>query len=636
MFLRATDRPRGTRLSLRIAVLGGIAVALFAVLFFRLWSLQILDGKKYLAEAQNNRTREYKVIAPRGNILARNGKVIVDNRTSLALVVTMDKLPADEAKAEAELKRLGDLVHMPPKRVRKVIEESEERAAGAPVTLRQDIGYDVVYYLKENQQRFPGVTVQRVFVRDYPNGDLAAHLLGTVGEIEEEELKEPQYKGLEPGDEVGKSGLERAYDSKLRGTPGVTRVQVNAAGQPTPGGRLVSTSPEPGESLVTTINPAVQEAGEYALSSRGLPGAFVSMNIHTGEILGMGSYPTYDPTFFTEPFTQKEYEEKFGDPLLAPQLNRAIASQYPTGSTYKVITALAALENGVITPSTVVEDPGYIELAGQKFENDEGAVNGSISLVHALQVSSDVFFYKLGLQMWNKNWLQNWSHKLGIGDTAGLDIGGEGETLVPSKAWRDKLAAEGLAEERPWSAGDNIQLATGQGDLQTNPLQMAIAYATLGTGGKVPTPHVGLSTEDAAGRPGEEFEFAEPRRKVKIDAAYQRDILEGLHEAAQVTGGTAVDTFGEFPIPIAGKTGTAERPPNGTQSWFIALSPYPSPDIVTVATIEHGGYGAESAAPAVKEILEAVYSKQIEKAAETETGGEEEIVEETATTEGIG
>ena len=296
MFLGPADRPRGSRLSLRIAVLGGIAVALFAVLFFRLWSLQVLDGGKYLAEAQNNRTREYKVIAPRGQILARNGKVLVDNRTSLALVVTTEKLASGPGEEEAELKKLGSLVHMPLKRVHAVIAEAEKKAAGAPVTLRQDIGYEVVYYLKENQQRFPGVTVQRVFVRDYPEEDRAAHVLGSVGEINEEELEEPQYKSLEPGDEIGTSGLEGAYDEVLRGEPGVTRVQVNAAGQPTPGGRLVSTPPEPGDSLVTTINPAVQEAGEYALASRGLPGAFVSMNIHTGEILGMGSYPTFDPT----------------------------------------------------------------------------------------------------------------------------------------------------------------------------------------------------------------------------------------------------------------------------------------------------------------------------------------------------
>ena len=283
----------------------------------------------------------------------------------------------------------------------------------------------------------------------------------------------------------------------------------------------------------------------------------------------------------------------------------------------------------MITPQSVIQDNGFIEIGGEPFENAEGAVNGPVSLVHALQVSSDVFFYELGLRMWNKNWLQQWSHELGIGRSTGLDIGGEGETLVPSKKWRDQLAAEGGAEGRPWSAGDNVQLATGQGDLQTNPLQMAVAYATLGTDGKVPTPHVGKAVEDAAGRPIKEFnELDEARRKVKIDPAYRQAILEGLHEAAQVSGGTAASVFGEFPIEIAGKTGTAERPGHGNQSWFISLSPYPSPDIVTVATIEEGGYGAESAAPAVEEILEALYSKQIEEAAEE--GGEEGLSEETA------
>ena len=637
MFLRSDDRPQGSRLSLRIAVLGGIAVALFAVLFFRLWNLQVLDGSKNLAEAQNNRTREYRVIAPRGNVLDREGEVIVDNRTSLALLLNTDKLPSDPAEEEAELKKLGALVHMSLKKVRRAIAKGEEVAAGAPVTLRQDIGYDLVYYLKENAEKFPGATVQRVFVRDYPDGELAAHVLGTVGEVTEEELEEPQYKTLDPGDKVGHGGVEGAYDRWLRGTPGVTRVQVNAAGQPTPGGRLTSTPPEPGDNLVLTINKSMQEAGEYALASRGLPGAFVSMNIHTGEILAMGSYPSYDPTEFTEPMSQKEYDERFNDPILAPLTDRATESAYPTGSTYKIITALAALEHGVVTPQSVIDDNGYIELAGETFENAEGVANGPVALVRALQVSSDVYFYKLGLAMWDKNWLQQWSHKLGIARPTGLDIGPESEGLVPSKAWRDKLFEEGETD-RPWSAGDNVQLATGQGDLVTNPLQMAVAYATLGSGGKVPTPHLALSVEDAAGRVLEEFEFREPRRKVKINPAYQHEILEGLHEAAQVGDGTAADVFAGFPVEIAGKTGTAERQGKGNQAWFIALSPYPDPDIVTVATIEDGGYGAESAAPAVKEILAALYSKELEKAAET--GGEESLSEEAlseeALTEGTG
>jgi penicillin-binding protein 2 len=608
VFPRPSDIPRRSRLSLRIAVLGGVAVALFAVLFFRLWNLQVLDGSKYLAEAQNNRTREYRVLAPRGDILARDGEVLVENRTSLALLLTTDKLPSDPAEETKELTELGELAHMSLKKVRQTIREQEEVAAGAPITLRRDVGYDLVYYLEENQRRFPGVSVQRIFVRRYPDGSRAAHVVGSVGEISEKELKEAQYKGLSPGDEVGQSGAEYVYDKYLRGTPGVTRIQVNALGQPTPGGQLLSEAPTPGDNLVLTINPEVQAAGEAALAERGLPGAFVTMNIKNGEILGMGSFPTYDPSVFTHPMTQKQYDALVNDPIAAPIIDRATESAYPTGSTYKIITALAALENGVITPQTSIFDNGFIELAGQKFANAGGASYGPLTLVPALQVSSDVFFYELGLRMWDKNFLQQWSHELGIARPTGLDLGNESPGLVPSKKWRDELFANGETE-RPWSAGDNVQLATGQGDLQTNPLQMAIAYSTLGTGGTVPTPHVAKEVEDAAGRVIKEFEF-KPRRHVKIDPGSQQAILEGLHEAAQVDPGTAAGVFGGFPVPIAGKTGTAERPGHADQSWFAALAPYPDPRIVTIVTIEEGGFGAESAAPAALQILEAYFNKQ--------------------------
>ncbi|HET7444425.1 MAG TPA: penicillin-binding protein 2 [Solirubrobacterales bacterium] len=619
MFPRPDDIPRRSRLSLRIAVLGGVAVALFAVLFFRLWNLQVLDGGKYLAEAQNNRTREYRVLAPRGDILARNGEVLVENRTSLALLLSTDKLPDDPAEEKQELTELGQLAHMSLKKVRRTIREQEEVAAGAPITLRRDVGYDLVYYIEENQRRFPGVSVERVFVRRYPDGSRAAHVVGSVGEISEDELKEPRYKNIEPGDEVGQSGAEYVYDKYLRGTPGVTRIQVNALGQPTPGGQLVSEPPTPGDNLVLTLDPAVQEAGEAALAERGLPGAFVSMNIDNGEILGMGSYPTYDPAIFTHPMTQKQYDALVNDPIAAPILNRATESSYPTGSTYKIITALAALEAGEITPSSTINDNGFIELAGLKFQNAGGVSYGPLTLVPALQVSSDVFFYELGLKMWDKNYLQHWSHELGIARPTGFDLGNESEGLVPSKKWRDELFANGETD-RPWSAGDNVQLATGQGDLQTNPLQLAIAYATLGTGGTVPTPHVAKEVEDAAGRVIKEFKF-KTRRHVKIDPGYRQAILEGLHEAAQVPPGTAAGVFGGFPVPIAGKTGTAERPGHADQSWFAALAPYPDPRIVTIVTIEEGGFGAESAAPAALSMLEAYFNKQATEV--TSSGGAE-------------
>jgi penicillin-binding protein 2 len=303
----------------------------------------------------------------------------------------------------------------------------------------------------------------------------------------------------------------------------------------------------------------------------------------------------------------------------APLLDRATEGEYPTGSTFKIITALAALENGVITPNTVIDDPGQLCLGEECFENAEGAAYGPLSLVPALEVSDDVFFYTLGLKMWDTNELQEWAHKLGIGRATGIDIPVNTNGLLPSKHWRDQLFKEGETE-RPWSAGDNIQLATGQGDLQTNPLQMAVAYAALGNGGKIVTPHLGMEIEDAAGRVLKEFD-PPPQRKIHIDPAMRSVILEGLHQAAQGPRGTSDPIFGGFPIPVAGKTGTAERHGHADQSWYAVLAPYPNPRIVTVVTIEEGGFGAQAAAPAAHTILETYFHDQI--AAENRAGGGE-------------
>jgi penicillin-binding protein 2 len=594
------------RLALRLALFGGFAVVLFAILFLRLWLLQVLDGEKYLAEAKNNRTRSFRTSAPRGEIFDRNGNLLVANRTSLALQVNPRKLPIDPAERRAELSRLAGLTHSTLRRVRRTMHEELKLAPAAPVTLRRDVGHYLVYYLQENQERFPGVEVQRVFVRAYPDGTLAAHILGNVGEISKDELKDPRYHGLLPGDEIGQDGVEDTYDRFLRGRPGLTRIQVDALGEPTPNGRLVAKPPAPGDNLKLSIDTDVQVAGEAALAAQGLPGGFITMDVHTGEILGLGSFPSFEPALFTRPLTQAQVNETYRNPA-APLADRAISGLYPTGSTFKIITALAALENGVITPSETIYDGGSITVGGQEFQNAGGAAFGSVSLVPALQVSSDVYFYTLGLRMWDTGDLQHWGHALGIGRPTGIDLPVAEESLLPSQRWRNQLYAEGETD-RPWSAGDNIQLATGQGDLQTNPLQMAIAYAALGNGGTIVTPHVGREVTDAAGRVLREF-APPPRRHIHIDPEYRADILEGLHEAAQVNGGTSFGIFGNYPVPVAGKTGTAQRVGHEDQSWYLVLAPYPDPKIITAVTIEEGGFGADAAAPAALQILEAYFNK---------------------------
>jgi penicillin-binding protein 2 len=617
MYLRSDERgpAMNNRLALRIAVFGGFALVLFGVLFFRLWTLQVVNGEEYLAEANNNRTREYRVAAPRGEILDREGEVLVDNRTSLALQVNPRKLPADETERRAQLARLADLTGMGLRRIRRTMREELAEAPAAPVTLRRDVGRYLVYYLQENQDRFPGVEVRPVFVRDYPHGTLAAHLFGTVGEVNEEELKEERYRSLEPGDVVGKDGVEYHYDSVLRGRPGATVIQVDSMGRPTPGGQLEEVEPEPGENLRLTIDSSLQEAGDAALSGVGLPGAYVAMDVRDGAILAMGSNPSFDPAVFTKPLTQSQVDELFRDPVTSPLTNRAIAGAYPTGSTFKPITSIAALASGVVTPSEAIYDDGAFTLGGITFQNAGGAAYGSIAMETALEVSSDVYYYTLGDRMNGTTALQQWARRLGIGRETGIDLPGELPGLLPTPAWRNQLYREGLTD-RPWSAGDNVNLSVGQGDLQADPLQMAVAYATIANGGAVPRPHVGLRVEDAAGRVLREIE-PPPARHVEVDPEWRQTILDGLHAAAQAPSGTSYAVFGGFPVPVAGKTGTAERPPYGDQSWYVVLAPYPDPEIVVAVTFEEGGFGADTAAPAALQILSEHFEKEA-KAVESE------------------
>ncbi|HEY8779621.1 MAG TPA: penicillin-binding protein 2 [Solirubrobacterales bacterium] len=587
--------------ALRVAILGGAALVMFAVIFFRLWYLQVLSGDKYLVEANNNRIREIRVTAPRGQILDRNGQVLVENRTSLALQLNPQKLPGNAGERRAELTRLGHAAGIPLRRIRRDMHDQLKVLASAPVTLQRDVNYDLVYYLQEHQANFPGVAVQRIFVRRYRDGTLGAHLFGNVGEIDSKELKEPRYKGLKPGDQIGQDGVEYTYDRYLRGRDGQTRVQVDSLGRPTPGGQLSAVPPKPGDNLQLSIDSGVQAAGESGLASLGLPGAFVAMDVRNGQVLGLGSNPTFDPSVFTKPITQSQYKQLTSNTTDAPLTDRAIRGLYPTGSTFKPITAMAALTGGVITPATPITDTGGLTVGGITFHNAGGGAYGTLSLPSALQVSDDVFFYTLGLRMNGTIQLQKWAHRLGIGTPTGIDLPGESAGLLPTPAWRNRLYRKKLTD-RPWSAGDNINLAVGQGDVQVDPLQLADAYAAIGNGGTLLRPHVGMQVVDTAGRVVQELNPS-PRRHIPINPGYRSAILDGLHMAAQSPGGTSYAVFGGFPVPVAGKTGTAQRTGQADQSWYSVLAPYPNPRVVVTVTIERGGFGVDSAAPVAEQIL---------------------------------
>jgi penicillin-binding protein 2 len=611
-----TRTPMSPQLALRVAIIGGVALIMFGVIFFRLWYLQILSGDRYLAEANNNRVRDIVVQAPRGQIVDRNGRKLVDNRSGYAVVVNPAKLPQDPTRRRdtlAALARvLGEHRHT-------LIRDVEKQFTAVPFSnavAKDDVPGPVYSYILEHQQDFPGVSVEQMFFRYYPHGEIGAHIFGTVGPVTSGELKQKRYHGVQMSDRVGQSGIEYSYDRYLRGVDGADRVQVDALG--TLRGELTKREPKPGRQLRLSVDYGVQKVGQDALAGR--RGAFVVMDIHSGEIRALGSTPSFDPNVFAKRIKESDYKRLTSADNGAPLANRATQGAYPTGSTFKLITSVASLESGVTTPDTPYTDGGSFTLGGGlTLHNAGGAAYGTLSLRRAIQVSSDVFFYHLGAELnsaGDGQNLQRWAYKLGIGHRTGIDLPAEGSGLLPTKKWRDHLFKK-KQTDRPWSIGDNVNLAVGQGDLQADPLQMAVAYATVANGGKVVRPHLGLRIEDAAGVAIQELKMP-PRRRVHIQPQFRQAILDGLSAAAESPGGTSYPVFGEdhsFPIKVAGKTGTAERPPNGDQSWYVALAPYPNPRYVVAVTVENGGFGAETAAPAAKQIIGALFNVKAKKGA---------------------
>ena len=629
--------PTHAQFAVRVAVIGGIALIGFGAIFFRLWFLEILSGESYLKEANANRVREITIPAQRGDILDRNGNVLVDNKTVLSLQVRADELPEAATERNKELKKLAQVAGMGYDKIKQEIRTQTKLLPANPVTLQQDVDKDLAYYLLERQKDFPGVTASQQYVRDYPDGTLGAHLFGFVSEIGPDQLKEPAYDGLEPGDRIGATGLESQYDYLLRGRNGAIKVPVDAFGNPR-GRQLSRVEPEVGDNLKLTLDEKIQKVGESALAGYGLPGAFVVMKVNDGSILGMGSYPTFDPSVYTPPVSTKT-ADALADDEADPLLDRAIQGGYPTGSTFKLVSGSAALESGLITPEHTFNDTGSFELGDYTWKNAGEAANGVVNMVSALKFSSDVFFYDIGRMANNvydqsgKEIIQDWAKQLGFGALTGIDLPGEGAGLVPTPEWRDKLFEDagkpdscggkarlfedGCYEtDRAWSVGDNMNLAVGQGDLQATPLQLATAYAAIGNGGEVVRPHLGLAGEDASGAQTEEFDPA-PRRQIDLSEETRSTMMEGLREAAMEPGGTSYPVFGGYPVDIAGKTGTAEKTDQEDQGWYTALAPADNPKYVVTVTIERGGFGATKAAPAACQILNQVLKVKSECAAGT-------------------
>ena len=637
------------RLALRVGLLGMVAIAVFATLFLRLWSLQILNGQQLLRAAQNNQRRDVRVEAPRGSIVDRNGLPLVTNVPGTAVQIWQTDLPKDRSARLRELRKLARVLLMSPIDIGRTLRRHRNDLL-APVTIKDSATELQVGYLKERRHDFPGVQVANEYLRYYPHRELAAHVLGYVGEISQQQLDALAKQGYHLGDTIGQSGIESVYDRYLRGTPGLDILRVDSLGSPL-GQATPVVPPHPGSEVRLTLDVKLQAAAEQALrygierarnsacygcwNANG--GAIVALDPRDGSIRALASYPTYRPSLYVGRVRQRALDaagltSKSAESMNYPALDRGIDAAYPPGSTWKPVTAIAAMQEHILQPFESLACTGSYTKAGHTFKNWDPFVNEAMTLTTAIAQSCDTYIYQVGYRFYGMPSrlgprLQAWAHRFGFGQKTGIDLGPEQTGLLPTPDWRKqtytkKTDPKQWQVDSLWKPGDSIQLAIGQKDLLVTPMQMARFYAMVANGGKLVTPHLLLDVEQPSSNRTRGRTLPTPPppapEPTNVDAQALAVVREGLFEATHSTLGTSSAIFGGFPVSISGKTGTAEKfidPGDGylhtfNQSWWCGYGPSESPDLVVCALIENGGHGGDAAAPAALKVFQQFFHKQ--------------------------
>jgi penicillin-binding protein 2 len=638
------------RLALRVGILGMLALAVFATLFLRLWSLQVLNGEQLLRAAQNNQRRDIRVQAPRGPILDRDGNVLVTNVPGRAVQIWSSDLPKRRGVRLREIRALGRVLGLPANQIGAAIRRHRHDPL-TPIRIKDNATRAQVFYLEERAEDFHGVQIVPAYLRYYPYRELAAHVLGYVSEISKEQLASLNSQGYRGGDTIGQTGIEAQYDRYLRGTAGLSQLRVDSLGRPI--SLVVPKVPaHPGNAVRLTLDVKLQKAAEDALRygifdrarnsncygcwfSNG--GAIVALDPHDGSIRALASYPTYSPSLYVGRVRQKALDVAGLTPRTAeaanyPALDRAINATYPPGSTFKPVTAIAAMQEHILQPFEPLACTGSYEKNGTTFKNWDPFVSEAMTLPTALARSCDTYFYQVGYRFYGMASnrgprLQAWASRFGFGQKTGIDLGSEGSGLLPTPDWLKKTYTKKTDPghwqvDSIWKPGDSIQLAIGQKDLLVTPMQMARFYAMIANGGKLVTPHLLLDVEQPSSNhsPGRAVPTSpspapEP---TNVDAQALAVVRDGLFQATHATLGTSTSIFGSFPVSISGKTGTAEKridPGDGifrtfNQSWWCGYGPSDSPDLVVCALIENGGHGGDAAAPAALKVFESFFGKQ--------------------------
>ena len=562
------------------------------ILIGRMFYLQIIKGSYYRRQAEGNRTRYTRILAPRGIIYDCNGEELANNKPG----VMVSLVRQTGAYKEETLERLSQLLNIPVADIKETIRLSG--GSSEPIRLVRNASPEVVDKVEENLRYLPGVMLEVQPVRNYPNKQLAVHALGYVGEISDYEIEQGAYSDLKAGDIIGKFGLENYYDSYLRGEDGSYREEVDVAG------RVVQimdkVEPKPGQGLVLTIDAKLQRVAEEAVDRQlraiGARGAaVVALDPNNGEVKALVSRPGFDPNWFVNGISEKNWKYLNTDPF-HPMTDKVIAGEYPPGSTFKIVTGSAALEEKKVTPDELIYDSGRHWLIDMR--NAGGEALGYINFKRALAASDNVYFYEMGNRVGIEA-LDKYAREFGFGQTTGIDLHGEAQGLIATPEYKKKVFDD------EWYLGDTFNTAIGQGFTLATPLQVAEMLSAVATDGKRYKPHLVSKILNDDGSVAKTFE-PEEEGKLPISESTLKLIQEGL-EAVTESGGTA-SFLKSLPVPVAGKTGTAENPHGLEHGWFIAYAPTTKPQLVVVCIVEQGSFGTISAAPIVKNILEYVFT----------------------------
>jgi len=567
------------------------------VLLLRLWYLQVLEGDRYFTLSTNNRLRVRVVEAPRGFILDRHGEVMVENRPTFDLYAT----PEDVKNTSELAATLADVLKVPAGEIEARLAEGRGRPH-QPLLLRKDLDEPMMVAVEERRLDLPGVNLRIRPIRAYPIAGMAANLLGYVSEVNQAQLQLEEYKDFRPGENLGQSGVERRFDAFIRGVDGGEQIEVDARGRAL---RLVSRDdPRSGSNVFLTVDRKIQEAAEAAMA--GKKGTVVAMNPTTGEILAMVSRPSYDPNLFAQRISGEEWQRIATD-TSHPLQNRAFQAQYPPGSIFKLMVAIAGLESGALRPETRFNCSGQFYLGNVKFDDWKKGGHGSLDLRGAIVNSCNVYFYQAGLRT-GIDEIVRVSRAFGLGEPPGLGLGDEAKGSLPNP----HLKGRG---QPPWTAGNTVVSSIGQGLVVTSPMQLLAMVSAIANGGTIYRPWVVKKIVSLSGDVLEEYEPEAVRRvDVKPETlAFIRQAMLGV-----VDEGTGARS--KVPgVPIAGKTGTAQVVKKGEEkrqadlkdhAWFASFAPVDNPKIAVVVLVENGGFGGLVAAPIAKAVYEAAFRER--------------------------